>query len=106
MPAVATVQRRPAGILSFFLSLMKLCRDSPSALLVCRLMNMIPQGFLEQHHERVGTERHRGCKNHFPRAGRVRDVIPAAIFCTLHCRTHVAQTLLHVTEELVLCCAL
>ena len=25
---------------------MKLCRDSPPVLLVCRLMNMIPQGFL------------------------------------------------------------
>ena len=32
-------------LLSFFRSLMKLCRDSPPVLLVCRLMNMIPQGF-------------------------------------------------------------
>ena len=70
MPAVATVQRRPAGILSFFLSLMKLCRDSPSALLVCHLMNMIPQGFWSSITKGWGLSGTVGAKTTFRRQGR------------------------------------
>ena len=86
----ATMTRRGGGGGDY----RKVCRGT------CRDMGKL------QHHERVGTERHHGSKVNFPRAGQVRDVVPVANFSTLHCRTHVAQTLLHVIEELVLCCAL
>ena len=70
MPVVASGQRRPTGILSFFLSLMKPCCDSPPVLLVWHLMNMITQGFWSSITKRWGMSGTVGAKSTFQGQGR------------------------------------
>ena len=57
-------------LLSFFLSLMKLWRGSLSALLVCRLMYMIPQGFWSSITKGWGLSGNVGAKTTFRGQGR------------------------------------